>query len=75
MLPEVRLNRQPYLRKVLLIFNKDDGFIRGHRSKNILYDDFLLNREEINKILKSFLNEKGGQYDDKPPEGDKKYGY
>lgn len=43
----------------------NDDLIRGHRAKiNILYDDSLLNREEINEILNKYfepfdLEEKG----------------
>lgn len=41
-----------------LIFNKqpiDDGLPRGlHAKLNILYDDVLLNKEEIDKLLNEY---------------------
>lgn len=36
----------------------NDDLIRGHRAKlNILYDDNLLNQEEINEILNKYFEQ------------------
>lgn len=36
----------------------NDNLIRGHRAKlNILYDDNLLNQEEINEILNKYFEQ------------------
>lgn len=36
----------------------NDDLVRGHRAKlNILYDDNLLNQEEINKILNKYFEQ------------------
>lgn len=33
----------------------NDGLIKGHRAKLNIYDDSLLNREEINEILNKYF--------------------
>ena len=41
----------------VLISDKNDDLIRGHRAKLNIYDDSLLNQEEINEILNKYFEQ------------------
>lgn len=38
-----------------LTFKEDDAPIRGHRAKIPIYDDYMIDREIIDKILNKFI--------------------
>ena len=38
-----------------LTFKEDEAPIRGHRAKIPIYDDYMIDREIINKVLNKFI--------------------
>ena len=38
-----------------LTFKEDDAPIRGHRAKIPIYNDYMIDREIINKVLNKFI--------------------
>ena len=38
-----------------LTFKEDDAPIRGHRAKIPIYDDYMIDREIIDKVLNKFI--------------------